>query len=124
MGFLFNIIEVFIIMNKIEEVAYKYLDTMYSGYRKTGKRRIGRPIDSPVTYMFVKDKDLKNPAFEWDWIDAEITMRKSDYTILTKMFNLDPFQVLKVMKLFVLDKTGDENVMNPNTRVSLDFFRE
>ena len=111
-------------MNKVEEVAYKYLDTLYSGYIKTGRRKIGRPLDSPVTYMFVDGKDLQNPAFEWDWVDAEITMKKSDYTILSRMFSLDPYQVLKVMKQFILDKTGDDKVMNPNTRVSLEFFRE
>lgn len=111
-------------MNKVEQLAYNYLDTMYSDYRKTGRRKIGRPLDSEVTYMFVGDKELKKIAFEWDWIDAEITMKKSDYTILSNMFSLDPYQVLKVMKQFVLNKTGDVNVMNPNTRVSLEFFRE
>jgi hypothetical protein len=111
-------------MKKVEEIAYNYLDTIYSNYRKTGRRASGRPLESQVIYMFVEDKDLKNPAFEWDWIDAEIKMKKSDYTTLTHMFSLDPYQVLKVMRLFVSHKTGDDKVMNPNTRVSLEFFRE
>lgn len=113
-----------VMINRQEEIAYNYLDTLYSGYRKGGKRKMGRPLDSQVIYMFVKGEDLKNPAFEWDWYDATIRMEKSDYKLLTNMFSLVPSQVLKIMKLFVLNKTGDEKVMNPNTPISLEFFRE
>jgi hypothetical protein len=109
-------------MDRLEELAYNYLDTLYSDYRKTGKRKFGKPLDSQVVYMFVQGNDLNNRAFEWDWVDAEITMKQSDYTTLSHMFNLKREQIFKVMKLFILDKTKDEKVLNPNTPISFGFF--
>jgi hypothetical protein len=109
-------------MNRLEEIAYNYLNTLYSNNRVTGKRKGGRPLDSQIIYMFVQGDDLKDRAFEWDWLDAEITMKKSDYATLKNMFGLEPFQILKVMRLFILNKTKDEKVLNTNTPVSLEFF--
>lgn len=109
-------------MDRLEEIAYNYLDTIYSKNKVTGKRSLGRPHDSQVIYMFVEGNDLKNPAFEWDWYDARISMRPTDYTTLKNMFNLEKPQILKVMKSFVFDKTKDDKVFNEWTPITLDFF--
>jgi hypothetical protein len=109
-------------MNRGEEIAYNYLDILYSDYRKIGMRPFGRPLDSQPVYVFVKGDDLKNPSFEWSFFNMSIIMDKSDYMALSGMFNLEPYQILKVMRLFVLNKTGDEKVMSTDTRLDLALF--
>jgi hypothetical protein len=107
-------------MNRKEEIAYNYLNSIYDGYKKSGRRPTSYGSSSEVYYSFEKDGDK---AFEYDWIDALIKIKNSDYNTIRNMFNLSAPQILRIYKQFVFDKIGDERIFNENTPFDLQLMR-
>jgi hypothetical protein len=107
-------------MNRKEEIAYNYLNSIYDGYKKSGRRPTSYGNNNEVYYSYEKNGDK---SFEYDWINAIIKIKSSDYNAIRYMFELDPYQILRVYKQFVFDKIGDERIFNPDTRFDLQLMR-
>jgi hypothetical protein len=107
-------------MNRREEIAYNYLNSIYDGYKKSEIRPMTYGDSNEVLYSYEKDEDK---AFEYDWVNAVIKIKNSDYHTIRNMFELDAYQILKIYKQFVFDKIGDERILNPNTPFELILFR-
>ncbi len=107
-------------MNRLEEIGYNYLNTLYTGYKKSGRRPVTYGNSQEVYYSYEKDGDK---SFEYDWVDGLIKIKKSDYNMLENMFGLNTRQILKIYKQFVFDKVGDERIFNPNTRFDLQLMK-
>lgn len=107
-------------MDRLEEIGYNYLNTLYAGYKKSGRRPVTYGNSNEVYYSYEKDGDK---SFEYDWVDGLIKIKKSDFNMLENMFGLTSRQILKIYKQFVFDKVGDERIFNPNTRFDLQLMK-
>jgi hypothetical protein len=104
-------------MDRVEEIDYNYLNSIYDGYKKSGRRPVSYAGDyNEVYYSYEKDGDK---AFEYSWVDGEIKIKNSDYNTIRNMFGLGTSQILKIYKQFVFDKVGDKRIFNTNTPFEL-----